>query len=142
MISCASLSWTHDSLTAHERVSARPCTSVFYLQSSTYLYVSISNCLICQKKLKFFFMKTHRIENKKTWIEMLNFVDAFLPRNTWPKSMRRKIFGGSTITYTARLKCCLFLFGNGIPPKFIRIMLQPLPISIFLSCNSFECNRG
>lgn len=34
---------------------------------------------------------------------MLNFVDAFLPRNTWPKSMRRKIFGGSTITYTHQL---------------------------------------
>ena len=70
-------------------------------------------------------MKTHSIENKKAWIEMLKFVDAFLPRNTWPKPMRHKIFGGCTITHTTRLKCCLFLYGNGIPPHFIRVMMQP-----------------
>lgn len=71
-------------------------------------------------------MKTHAIANKAAWCEALGFLEAFCPRKDWPLRIRTTLFKGTTICYKERLLLTVFLYGNGVPDKHIRVLLQPV----------------
>ena len=40
--------------------------------------------------------------------------------------MRQLVFGGRTLQTNDRMKVVIFMFGNGIPPKYICVLMQPI----------------